>query len=364
MRVLHLPTNAASQISIMVRAQQSIGLEARGIVIDPHVMQADAGIRALTPITPQMSRARAGGQILRRLAELARAVRWADVVHWHFDTRLAPRDADLRLVATLGRARVVEFWGSDIRIPEIATRDNPYLARLLAAPDADYPISYERSRSSQERFARHGFACLVPGPELPDYVQPDLFPSPFRAEAVLNLEELTPSYPDPARRLPLIVHAPSHLAIKGTEVVLAAVAQLKAQHDFEFKLLHNAPHGETLEVVRDCDVLLDQFVIGSFGTVALEAMALGKPAVCYLKPSVVANLPSDAPYVNANPDNLVEVVGSLLANGARRQEIGRRSRAYVELCHDARAVARQLAGIYQELLEGNRKGKRERREAH
>jgi glycosyltransferase involved in cell wall biosynthesis len=375
MRVLHLPSNAASQISIMVRAQRSIGLDARGLVIDPHIMQTSEGIRFIAPIAPHVGWVRRRWQAARRLAVIASAVQWADIVHWHSNTRLAFRDADLKMVAALDKARIVEFWGSDIRIPEIATRDNPYLAKLLADSDSDadgraptYPISQQRSRCSQERFARHGFECLVPGPELPDYIQQDLFPSPYRAEAVLNLEEFVPSYPDPDRSRPVVVHTPSRLAIKGTAAVLAAVEQLKARYDFEFRLVHNVPRAEALEIVCDCDILLDQFVIGSFGTAALEAMAFGKPAVCYLKPSVVANLPADAPYVNANPDNLAEVVTSLLADGSRRQEIGRNSRAYVEKHHDARTVARQLAGIYAELLSsrheqprGNR-GKRERRE--
>jgi hypothetical protein len=355
MRVLHLPSNAASQISTMVRAQRSIGLDARGLVVDPHVIQTSEGIRFIAPIEPHMGWVRRRWQAVRRLAEIASAVQQADVVHWHSNTRLAFGDADLKIVAALGKARIVEFWGSDIRIPEIATQDNPYLARLLADPDSEYLISHLRSRRSQERFARHGFACLVPGPELPDYVQPDLFPLPYRAEAVLNIEEFVPNYPDPDRSRPIVIHTPSRLAIKGTAAVLAAVEQLKPRYDFEFRLVHNVPRAEVLEVVRDCDILLDQFVIGSFGTAALEAMAFGKPAVCYLKPSVAANLPGDAPYVNANPDNLAEVLGSLLGDGIQRREIGRRSRVYVERHHDARTVAQQLAGIYTELLNGKRR---------
>jgi hypothetical protein len=364
MRVLHLPNNVASQISIMVKAQRSIGLDAQGIVIDRHIMQADEGIRVTAPVQPQGSRTRARLQMLRRLADIAVAARWADVVHWHSNTRLVPRDMDLKIVAALGKARIVEFWGSDIRIPEIATRDNPYLAGVLAAPDANYQLSYQSSRDTQERFARHGFACLVPGPELPDYVQADLFPAPYRAEAVLDLENFIPSYPDPLRRRPRVVHAPSRPSIKGTEAVLAAVEQLKTRYDFEFQLVHNLAHAEALQVLRDCDIFLDQFVIGSFGTAALEAMALGKPAVCYLKPSVVAGLPPDAPYVNASPDNLAAKVGSLLADGVRRYETGRRSRTYVERHHDARTVARQIAAIYEGILEKRRQGHRERRQTH
>jgi glycosyltransferase involved in cell wall biosynthesis len=269
---------------------------------------------------------------------------------------VVPRDIDLKVVAALQKTRVVEFWGSEIRIPEIAVRDNPYLARLLAAPGATYRISFQDSRHAQERFARNGFACIVPGPELPAYVQTDLFPAPYQSEAVLFLQDFLPSYPSPLNPRPLVVHSPSRPEIKGTEAVLAAVEQVKARLDFDFRLVHNVPHSEALEILRGCDVFLDQFVIGSFGTAALEAMALGKPAVCYLKPSVADRLGSDAPFVYANPDNLGQVLESLLIDGNRRYEIGRRSRTYVERNHDAQVVARQLVTIYQELLDRNRRG--------
>lgn len=83
-------------------------------------------------------------------------------------------------------------------------------------------------------------------------------------------------------------------------------------------------------------------------------MALGKPAVCYIKPSLVPRYPQDCPIVNANQDNLAEVLGSLLDDGQRRHDIGRRSRAYVEKYHDAHSIARELVGIYEQLLRKTR----------
>jgi len=361
MRVLHLPTNIASQISMMVRAQRVIGLDARGLVINNQIIQTGTGVRNFNTVAPRGHPVCARIRSFQRWAAVASAIAWADVVHWHFDARTLRADLDLKLAATLGKARIVQFWGSDIRIPEIAVRDNPYLARLLTEHPDDYLISYHRSRGVQERFARYGFACVVPGPELRAYVQPDLFPSPYRAEAVLDLAEFTPRYPDPAQRKPVVVHTPSNLSVKGTACVLAAVEQLKAEHNFEFRLIHNVPRAEALALTQDCDIMLDQFVIGSFGTAALEAMALGKPAVCYLTPSVAAALPTDAPYINANQENLAQVLGELLADGERRHEIGRRSRAYVEQHHDATVIARQLLAIYHELLakkQGMRRGNR------
>jgi hypothetical protein len=351
MHVLHLPSNLASQLSIMVRAQRAIGLDARGIIFNSQPLQTIEGIA--TFVRTRSDGHSLAGQIekLRCWSMIVSSLAWADVIHWHSKEGALPLQMDLKLPAWLNKGRVVEFWGSEVRIPEIACADNPYLARLLAQTDGDYHLSYANSRLLQERFARYGFACLVPGPELGAYVQPDLFPRQYRVEAVLNLEDFSPSYPDPTRRKPVVMHAPSNLAVKGTEAVLRAIEHLKTQYDFEFRLLHRVPRAEALAQLRDCDIMLDQFVIGSFGTAALEAMALGKPAVCYLKPSVVAGLPPDAPFVNANQENLADVLGGLLANGERRHAIGCRSRAYVEAHHDARKVAVRLKGIYEELTE-------------
>jgi Glycosyl transferases group 1 len=355
MRVLHLPSNLASQLSIMVRAQRAIGLDARGIIFNSRPLPTTEGITTFVRTSSDSHSPASQIAKLRRWSTIASSIAWADVIHWHSKEGALPLQMDLKLPSWLSKGRVVEFWGSEVRIPEIACADNPYLARLLAQADGDYHLSYTDSRLLQERFARYAFACLVPGPELEAYVQTDLFPRQYRTEAALNLEDFDPSYPDPTRRKPVVMHAPSNLAVKGTDAVLRAVEQLKTQYDFEFRLLHRVPRSEVLALLRDCDIMLDQFVIGSFGTAALEAMALGKPALCYLTPSVVASLPPDAPFVNANQENLAEILGGLLADGERRQAIGCQSRAYVEAHHDARKVAIRLKGIYQELIERTRR---------
>jgi hypothetical protein len=360
MRVLHLPQNIASQVSITVCALRDIGIDARGLVLAKSSIQSNEAIETFSLVSRRRHPLRGIKQTLPWFYAVQSAIRWADVVHWHSNGRVFPKDLDLKYSALLNKARIVTFWGSDIRIPEIAAIDNPYLRRLLSDPDNDYHISYQKSRGVQERFSRHGFNCLIPGPELLAYVQPDLFPSPFKTEAGLALAEFAPRYPDPARNRPVVGHMPSRLMAKGTPSVLRAVEQLKTQRDFEFKLIHDVPRQQALAMVRECDVILDQFVVGAFGLVALEAMALGKPVVCYIKPSVISQLPPGNPIINADPDNLDQVLGELLADGQQRYEIGRQGRVYVERFHDAHQIARQLVAVYEELIEKNRTGNRGR----
>lgn len=350
MKVLHLPSNIASQISVTVRALRDIGVDARGLVKNNIQIQDPRGIEVLPGVETRrysvqgiLSRTRCWRSILA-------AIKWADVVHWHFSSHAIPKNLDLRYSQFLNKARIVEFLGSDIRIPEIASADNPYIARMYKENPEPWMLNYS-SRKVQLRFARFGFECLVGGFELPTYIQRDIFPSPYRSKARLVLSDFQAAYPDPCKSQPLIVHAPSEKAIKGTDAVLKAIEKLKDRFNFDFKLIHGMEHSKVLEIMRSCDIMLDQFVIGEHGVAALEAMALGKPTVCYIKPSLVPRYPAELPIVNANQENLTKVIKDLLEDGQRRYEIGRSSRAYVEKYHDAHKIAHQLVAIYKELLD-------------
>lgn len=350
MRVLHLPQSPSSQMSILVRALRDNGIEAQGIVRGNHPYASSEGIRDFRIRGRRKSVMHRLMQRTSWWAALAKGVRWADVVHWHFAWGTGFGDLDLRYISALKKAAIVEFWGSDIRIPEIASIGNPYFGAL---PDSDarYRVTQSISRMRQEKFARHGFSCLVPGPELLDYVQPDLFPRPFKSVAALFPSDFEPRYPDPLQTNPMVAHIPSNKKVKGTDAVLQAIEKLKKQYKFRFCLISEEKYDKALAMIRDCDIMLDQFIIGSYGMVSLEAMAFGKPVLCYLKDTVLPRLPGGFPVINANQDNLVEVLGSLLADGRRRNDVGRLGRAYIEKHHNAHTVAGNLAKIYQELME-------------
>jgi hypothetical protein len=164
----------------------------------------------------------------------------------------------------------------------------------------------------------------------------------------LDLRPFTPVPPSDRER-PIVLHAPSNRAKKGTEHVIAACAELPVELD----LIEGVPHDEARERYARADIVVDQLNAGWHGIFALEAMALGKPVVTYLKPDVVAQAEHAygvrVPIVPATADTLVEALRPLVADPGLRRRIGAESRAYVEQVHDIDRIADRLLDLYARL---------------
>jgi glycosyltransferase involved in cell wall biosynthesis len=114
---------------------------------------------------------------------------------------------------------------------------------------------------------------------------------------------------------PTICHAPTKRYLKGTEYVLKAVNELKGQFDFDFLLIENKPHEEVLKIKEQkCDVIIDQLTdLGGFGygMNSMEALSMGIPSITYINPEYEKFLKIH-PFINANKDNIKEVLMKIL----------------------------------------------------
>jgi glycosyltransferase involved in cell wall biosynthesis len=260
-----------------------------------------------------------------------------------------PRKLDEQIVKHFDKPRVVQWYGSEIRDPELECRINPFYAEALGNEYEYGHESSEFSHSTQEKFARLGF-YPVEFPEMTHYVKSDLFPFRFATRQMVNLEDHLVSLPNSSKKRPVVVHSPSAPVAKGTKFVLEAVESLKRTFDFEFVLVEKMAREEALEIMRGCDIFVDQLILGSHGYAAVEAMAFGKPVVCHINPQTLKAYPKDLPIVNANPKNIAGVLGALLKDGALRLEVGRRGRKYVEKYHDGRKVTADLIETYNTVI--------------
>lgn len=348
MRVLHLPTNIASQMSVTVRALNDIGMQASGLVRDNSSIQDARGLRCV--VIPERSRPlRFTANQFLWWTKVLTGILQSDVIHWHFGQSALYKDCDLRWARWLRKKCIVEFWGSDIRIPEVEAMENPYYA--TRGPHYEYGESRENSYACQEKFQKYGIdTCIVLEWEAQN-LKSDTWQHVHHGRQRIIVSDFTPLFPPVRTERPLIVHSPSARVAKGTEAVERAIGQLRARYDFDFMLIEKVSYPEAQRIKQRCDLFLDQFVLGSYGLAAVEAMAMGKPVVCYLKPQVHDLLPRDCPVISATKDNLVHILEPYIRDARLRHSAGIMSRKFAENYHDAHAYARQLKDIYRTLAE-------------
>lgn len=349
MKILHLPVNVASIPSHTVRGLREKGIDAYGLVFGSKFCSSE-GLMVIKSFSKKENIFLWGLQKIIFSGNFLKMLKNVDLIHWYCGSPVLPFSLDLKYIKFLKKPVVVEWLGSEIRIPEIEFADNPYYREVFFK---GYEYSYEEKNKSyllQEKFAKYGFSCIV-SMENFQYIRKDIWKNIYILPAQrIVLSDYQPVYPDPENSKLLIVHSPTAFVAKGTPAVLKAVEKLKSEYEFEFQLLYNLPHQEVLRVVKSSDIFLDQFVIGSYGMAAVEAMAFGKPVVCYIKDSLIKNYPPDFPVINANQENLVEVLRNFLKDGNLRKEIGKKSREYVEKYHSMEILGNKLLEIYKEIL--------------
>lgn len=333
-RVLHAPIDIANQ-----PARSAYGLRELGVPANCFAALHPLRYERAPDIVPPTRR-------LPFLRTAARAVRDHDVLHFHYGQSLVRERlgaVDARLARRLGRRVVIEFHGSDIRMPSVERRRNPHYVQLEAE---DEEVATMRMRRWSAITQGHVVQC---DHSLDHFLEP-WFPHIHVVGHRVETRRFEPVYPDAAAKVPVIVHSPSALAGKGTPIVRAAMAALQAEGvPHEYVEVHGVAHEEAQALYRRADLVIDQLCSGSHGVFAVEAMTLGKPVVCYILPELLDRFPADLPLIVADPETLTEVLADWLARPADRAKRGRASRAYAEREHDVRVVAQRLLDVYEQL---------------
>jgi glycosyltransferase involved in cell wall biosynthesis len=129
--------------------------------------------------------------------------------------------------------------------------------------------------------------------------------------------------------------------IKGSPEIIEVMKRIeKDLPNVEFIEVTGLTTQEMLAEQQEADVIIDQIRYGHWGSTGVEAMALGKVLVCYVRPSweenFFRNFPeySDLPIVNANEDNLYDTMFRLLNDEDMISSLKNRSRSFAESHYD------------------------------
>ena len=374
LRVLHCPHNVGGHPQSLAQAEREIGL-------DSWCVSLEETFRRIP--TDEVLVEQGDSRLLleaKRWRLLWRALRRYDVVHLNMGQSIFPPPQplstfpagghsllekayhlyarglnmnDLPLLRRAGKGIVVTYQGDEARLGSTwGTPGSRFEARLSDEADYYTPEADQWKRRMIAKISRYADRIF--------YLNPDLAVSlPESAEflpyAHVDLRDWLPVNPGRGAGPPLVVHAPFRRGVKGSDYVIEAVRRLQEEGiPVDFVLLEGKTRKEARRLFERADLLVDQLILGWYGGIAVELMALGKPVVCHIRESDMGVLPAEMraelPIIRATTETVYDVLKEWVTERrSELPEVGRRGRAYVERWHDPVKIAEGLKSVYAEI---------------
>ena len=263
-----------------------------------------------------------------------------DIYIFIFNKSFLPLRLDYVLLKLLGKIIVSDFRGCDIRhwkaYESMAKKYNIISICTDCNNKNTYKCSYIRKKflvRISEKFSELLFTSKTDSQLLSKLFFYNWIP----------LELSKYNFKIPKNRIPVIVHAPSNRAIKGTKYILDALNRLEKEgYKFKLVLLENQPNERVRELLSKADIVIDQLFSVGPASLALEAMASGCAVLTGYNEEF---FPVKCPVIPVTKENLYERIKYLLENKKEIYKYAIKSRRYVEKYHDSKTVVKNLINI-------------------
>ena len=151
--------------------------------------------------------------------------------------------------------------------------------------------------------------------------------------------------------------APTRKDLKNTGELIQVMERVRrtlGDRRLELDIIEHCLYSQCLERKNQCHVIFDHMQ-GYYGVSSLESLSQGKPVIAGLDDWNVRWIreftgTDNLPWVIArNSDELEERLGGLIQDDELREDIGRRSRGFMETCWNEAHVLTLLLGVYEAL---------------
>ena len=371
-RILHCPAAVAGHSSQLARSEREIGLNSWSISFSQNYLHYE---------TDELLSNNLLTMEVKRWGVLKRALYDFDVIHFNFGRSISPQwlpkvvarnpllallrwmynlyaaPLELReipLLKNAGKGIVVTYQGDDARQGDFCQKNF-----AISPANEVEPGYYSTDWDAHKRyriaiFAKYADRIYALNPDLlhvlPQHAQ-------FLPYAHVDLKKWQ-MIAKASSEIPVVLHAPTNRGVKGTRFVLDAVSRLQEEGiPFEFRMVEGLSHNESRRLYQQADLLVDQLLVGWYGGLAVELMALGKPVICYIRDGDLKFIPDemgkDLPIIRATPLTIYDVLKEwLILRKSELLDVGYRSRAYVEKWHDPIRIANRLKVEYETIVSG------------
>ena len=330
LKIIHGTMEIANQMYTITKALQMCNVDAKSVNYYPSYLgyKADYNLD-LFSVDNNIA-----DKLIKELA--LKLINENNVFHFHFGTSLTLDYSDLPLLRNLNKKTFMQHWGSDVRLYSVASKYNPFVK---------VKVTDEKEILNRLDFlGKYVDNCIVSDAELYEYVK-DFYKNVYFVKQAIDIKEYAIKSKEMKNEL-CIVHAPTSPAIKGTDSVLKVIEELKDKYSFNFKLVQGMSHSQARKIYEEADIIIDQLRIGSYGLLAIEAMAMGKTVITFISDPMKEKYPKELPIISANPDNLKDRLEYLIINKDMLEKTGKDGRAFVERYHDSNLIAKNLFELY------------------
>ncbi|WP_052166667.1 glycosyltransferase family protein [Microbacterium profundi] len=236
--------------------------------------------------------------------------------------------------------RVALLWhGSDIRLPSAHARREPDSPFGNGYPDTE--ILEQIASRNKAVVDEAAVAVFVSTPDLlADVPQANWLP------VVVEPSTWEASSPALERERPVVLHVPSRAGLKGTALIEATMARLHEEGVIEYREVHGVPVAQMPQLYAGADIVLDQFLAGSYGVAACEALAAGRVVIGHVADEVRRTVQEltghDVPIVQARTTTLEASLRRIVADREEARAMARRGPEFVRSVHDGRTSAEVL----------------------
>ncbi|NHC43836.1 hypothetical protein [Motilibacter aurantiacus] len=245
--------------------------------------------------------------------------------------------ADVDVLRSAGIAVGLVFHGSEIRDPR--RHAELYAESPFRDPHAELTARLQRQVDElAPKVAAFDGPRFFSTPDLLDDV-----PGGLWLPVVIDTSVWAPQAEPLQRARPVVVHAPSNKALKGTARIEPVLAELEAEGLIEYRRLEGIPPEQMPAALADADVVLDHFVIGNYGVLTCQAMATGRVSVSHISDRVRSRVPSPIPTIEATAGTLADVLRGICADRDAARATAAQGPAFVTEFHDGRYSAAVLA---------------------
>jgi len=264
-----------------------------------------------------------------RFHDLFRYFRNYDIYHLHSSSFL-PFYVDAPLLRIMKKKIIYHHHGSDVRYKGIPFFSKFGHLRLVSTPDL---LEYAKD------------AIWIPNPV--DIEKTDKIANKVNKNNSLDLDK---------DKIYILYSPRGQYNIRGTFFIENVLKNIISKYK-EVKIIkvENLPKKEFLIKVANADIIIDGLIIGWYGVLSIEAMALKKPVCCYLREDLKEKYAPNCPIINSTPENLQGNLEMLIEDEKLRYEIGKKSRRYVKKIHDAKVIVKKLIKMYNILI-GDKNG--------